>query len=35
MIFFGGVGSALVAVTQVLATEKIPKNWKKACKYAK
>jgi hypothetical protein len=35
MIFFGGVGSALVAVNQVLATEKIPKKRKNACKYAK
>jgi hypothetical protein len=35
MIFFGGVGSALVAVNQVLATGKIPENRKNACKYAK
>jgi hypothetical protein len=35
MIFFGGVGSPLVAVNQVLATGKTPKNGKNACKYEK
>jgi len=35
MIFFGGVGSALVAVNQVLVTGKILQNREKAFKYAK
>jgi hypothetical protein len=35
MIFFGGVGSPLVAHKERLATDKIPKNRKNAKKYAK
>jgi hypothetical protein len=35
MIFLGGVGLPFVAERQWVATEKIPKKRKNACKYAK